>query len=35
MAVRLSKAFGRTPPGRLAATADALRNLAQINQKAE
>jgi addiction module HigA family antidote len=35
MAGRLSGAFGRTPPGRLAAVADALRDLAQISQKAE
>jgi len=33
MAVRLSKAFGRTPPGRLAAAPDALRDLAQVSQR--
>ncbi len=35
MAVRLSKAFGRTPPGRLAAASDALRDLAQVNQRVD
>ena len=33
VAVRLYKAFGRTPPGRLAAAPDALRDLAQVSQR--